>query len=85
MEPVGMQDAANALAFGLLGWLLLVIGLEIRHKVRAGKAQPKAPRPGRISEREMELVGEDYRVHVEPYFGKVTRRRQIIREVTRGN
>jgi hypothetical protein len=36
----------------------------------------------RLSDREMELVGDDYRDHVAPYFRKVSIRRQIVRDIT---
>jgi len=44
---------------------------------------PAPPRPDRrLSEREMELTGDDYRDHVAGYFRKVDARRDIIEQVT---
>ena len=49
----------------------------------AADRQPPPPRPDRrLSAREMELTGDDYRDHVAGYFRKVDARRDIIEQVT---
>jgi hypothetical protein len=83
MESVATQ-AAVEVALVMVGSLLgLVVAVEVveRFKSRPVK-QPVRPR-ARISKREMELVGDDYRDCVRGYFGKLERRRQIVEGVCR--
>jgi hypothetical protein len=45
--------------------------------------EPTPARPDRrLSAREMELTGDDYRDHVAGYFRKVSARREIVRDIT---
>jgi hypothetical protein len=48
--------------------------------------EPAPERPDRrLSAREMELTGDDYRDHVAGYFRKVSARREIVRDITGAN
>jgi hypothetical protein len=47
---------------------------------RAPDTQPRIDR--RLSAREMELTGEDYRDHITGYFAKRSGHQEIIRQVT---
>lgn len=67
------------LALFILGCLFGVLALA----AWAADREPAPARPDRrLSAREMALTGDDYRVHVAPYFRKVSHRREIVREVT---
>ena len=49
----------------------------------AADREPAPHRPDRrLADDEMALTGDDYRVHVEPYFRKRRNHERIIREVT---
>lgn len=54
--------------------------------IRQVKAFHQLEEEGRPDERipveEMRLMGEDYREHVDSYFRKVSRRREIVRDIT---
>ena len=80
MEPV--EAAAEVLAFGLAGGLILLAAVYFTKWI---EKTPERPRPNRIPEREMELVGEDYRVHTADYFRKWSKRKAIVNEVCRGD
>jgi hypothetical protein len=67
------------LALLILGAFFAVLSLA----AWAADRQPPPPRPDRrLSAREMELTGDDYRDHVAGYFRKVSARRDIIEQVT---
>jgi hypothetical protein len=74
-------DPAVLLWFCLvaLAFLLLVSAIE-RWQDRSVKQPRRSDQ--RISAEEMRLTGTDYRDHVAGYFRKVSRRRQIVRDVT---
>jgi len=83
MESVATQAAVEVALVMVGSRLGLVVAVEVieRFKSRPVK-QPSRPR-ARISQREMELVGDDYRDCVRGYFGKLERRRQIVEGVCR--
>lgn len=81
------MDAVNAAAaaqFGIVAigsLLMLLAGLELVEWFKnRSVAQPLRQR-SRIPEREMQLVGEDWRTHTADYVRKHSRRSQIISEV----
>jgi hypothetical protein len=62
---------------------LIVLTLYILRQVKVFHQAPTEQRiDQRLSDREMELTGPDYRDHVAPYFRKVSTRRQIVRNIT---
>ena len=77
-----LEAAAEVLAFGLTGGLILLAAI---HFTKWTEHQPERPRANRIPEREMELVGDDYRDHTADYFRKWSKRKAIINEVCRGD
>lgn len=83
MEPV--EAAAEVLGWAILGGLFLLGAVEIRHWVGRSDREAGRPRPHYVSERELELTGEDYRVHAEPFFRKWSKRQEIVRGVCRGD
>jgi hypothetical protein len=63
----------------ILGCLFGVLSLA----AWAADRTPAPARPDRrLSAREMELVGDDWRDHVTAYFHKQSDRREIVRKVT---
>lgn len=81
MESVGMQ-AAVEVALVMVGALFaLLVAVEAIERFKNRKVSQPARIRTRIPEREMRLVGDDYRDCVRGYFGKVERRRQIVKEV----
>lgn len=83
MESVATQAAVEValVMVGSLFALLVAVHAVDRFKNRPVKQPARVTH--RISEREMQLVGDDYRECVAGYFGKVERRRQIVQEVCR--
>lgn len=81
MEPV--EAAAEVLGWAILGGLGLLGLNHIRHALKDRRPVGR-PRPHYVSDRELELTGPDYRVHVEPFFRKWSRRKAIVREVCDG-
>lgn len=79
MEPV--NAAAEVLAFGLIGGMLLLVLVELNHWMKTGSSRVKPARPNRIPADEMQLLGEDYRVHTTQYFRKWSKRKAIVRGV----
>lgn len=82
MEPV--NAAAEVLMFGLIGAMLLLVAVELRHWMKTGSSQLKPPRPNRIPVNEMRLLGDDYRVHTRDFFETHKSREAIVKEVCRG-
>ena len=81
MESVATQ-AAVEVALVMVGALFaLLIAVEVIDRFKNRKVKQPLRVTTRISEREMQLVGDDYRDCVRGYFGKVERRRQIVKEV----
>ena len=81
MESVATQ-AAVEVALVMVGSLFaLLVGVEVIERLKNRKVNQPTRITHRISEREMRLVGDDYRECVRGYFGKVERRRQIVKEV----
>lgn len=81
MESVATQ-AAVEVALVMVGSLFaLIAAVEVIHRLKNRPVQQPKRLRARIPEREMQLVGDDYRDHVQAYFGKVNRRRQIVSEV----
>lgn len=81
MESVGMQ-AAVEVALVMVGALFaLLFAVEAIERFKNRKVSQPARIRTRIPEHEMRLVGDDYRDCVRGYFGKVERRRQIVKEV----
>jgi len=79
MEP--MTAAAEALAFAIGGGLFLLAVVQLRHWLVEGSTPLRRPRPHYITDEELELTGEDYRVHVNDYFRKWSRRKAIVKGV----
>ena len=83
MESVATQ-AAVEVALVMVGSLLgLVVAVEVIERLKSRPVKQPARTEARISKREMELVGDDYRDCVRGYFGKLERRRQIVEGVCR--
>ena len=83
MESVATQ-AAVEVALVMVGALFGLIAVaEVVHRLKKRPVEQPERLTARIPEREMRLVGDDYRDHVQAYFGKVNRRRQIVSEVCR--
>jgi hypothetical protein len=62
---------------------LIVLTLWILRQVKVFHEAPTEQRiDQRLSAREMELTGPDYRDRVAPYFRKVSTRREIVRNIT---
>jgi hypothetical protein len=70
----------------MIVWTLLIPGLLLLALCLVAWVAEREPTPERIDRRltedEMALTGEDWRVHVEPYFRKRRNHDRIIREVT---
>lgn len=83
MESVATQAAVEValVMVGSLFALLIAVHAVDRLKNRPVKQPNRITH--RIPEREMRLVGEDYRECVASYFGKLERRRQIVEGVCR--
>ena len=82
MEPV--EAAADVLKWALIGGLFLLALVQVAKWLEGGPERPDRSAV-RISEREMELMGEDYRVHTADYFRKWSKRKAIVDEVCRGD
>ena len=82
MEPV--EAAAEVLKWALVGGLILLAAVYFAKWTERG-VRPERRTANRIPEREMELVGEDYRDHTADYFRKWSKRKAIINEVCRGD
>lgn len=83
MESVATQ-AAVEVALVMVGSLLgLVVAVEVIERFKSRPVKQPVRLTDRISKREMELVGDDYRDCVRGYFGKLERRRQIVEGVCR--
>ena len=81
MESVATQ-AAVEVALVMVGSLFaLLVGVHAVDRLKNRRIKQPARMTHRIPEREMQLVGDDYRECVAGYFGKVERRRQIVKEV----
>jgi len=77
----GMNAAAEVLAYAIAGSLVLLGLVHMRHWLVEGTTVLSRPRPHYITDEELELTGEDYRVHVSDYFRKWSKRKAIVREV----
>ena len=81
MESVATQ-AAVEVALVMVGSLFaLLIAVHAIDRLKSRPVNQPARITDRIPEREMQLVGDDYRKCVAGYFNKVERRRQIVKEV----
>ena len=81
MESVA-TEAAVEVALVMVGSLFaLLIAVHALDRLKSRPVNQPARITDRIPEREMQLVGDDYRECVASYFGKVERRRQIVQEV----
>lgn len=81
MESVATQ-AAVEVALVMVGALFaLLAAVHFIEWAKNRRVKQPARISDRIPEREMQLVGDDYRECVASYFGKVERRRQIVKEV----
>ena len=83
MEPV--NAAAEVLAWSLAGGLILLALVQLKHWLTEGSSTARRPRPHYVTDREIELTGEDYRVHTEDYFRRWSRRKQIVKDICRGD
>jgi hypothetical protein len=83
MEPV--NAAAEVLGWSIAGGLLMLAAVEVRHWMKTGSSNMTRPRPHYISDRELELTGDDWRVHADDYFRKWSKRKAIVKEVCRGD
>ena len=79
MQPI--EAAAEVGAWAISGGLLLLVLNELRHWMKTGSSRVKPARPNRIPADEMQLLGEDYRVHTTQYFRKWSKRKAIVRGV----
>ncbi len=68
----------------ICGIALIALTLWTLRQVKVFHEAPKTQQriTHKLSEREMELVGEDWRDHVAGYFRKVSQRRDIVRDIT---
>ena len=68
----------------ICGIALIALTLWTLRQIKVFHEAPKTQErlSHRLSAREMELVGDDYRDHVAPYYRKVSQRREIVREIT---
>ena len=79
MEPV--DAAAEVLAWAITGGLVLLALVQLRHWMKSGPSV--RPVTNRVSERELELLGEDWTVHSEGFVRKWSKRKQIVKGVCR--
>ena len=81
MEPV--DAAAEVMAWAIAGGLVLLVIVQLRHWLKSDVSVK--PLSGRVPDRELELLGEDWTVHTEGFVRKWSRRRAIVDEVCRGD
>lgn len=81
MESVATQAAVEVAIFAIGCMFALLIAVELVERFKNRPVKQPARVTNRISEREMQLVGDDYRDCVRGYFGKLERRRQIVEGV----
>lgn len=79
-----VNAAAEVLALALIGGMLLLVLVELNHWIKTGSSGVKPSRPNRIPANEMQLLGEDYRVHIREFFETHKSREAIVKEVCRG-
>ena len=81
MEPV--DAAAEVLAWAITGGLVLLMAVQLRAWIKP--APPVKPTANRVSDRELELLGEDWTVHTQGFVRKWSKRQAIVEEVCRGD
>lgn len=81
MDAVANAAAAQVALVMVGSLFVLLFAVELIERIKNRPVKQPARVRARIPEREMELVGDDYRVHVRGYFRKVSRRQAIIEEV----
>jgi hypothetical protein len=79
-----VNAAAAQVGLIMVASLFVLLGVvELIERIKNRPVKQPVRAAARIPEREMQLVGDDYRDHVRAYFGIRERRRQIVQEVCR--
>ena len=83
MESVATQAAVEVALVMVASLFALLAAVHVVDWAKARSVKQPARTDERIPESEMQLVGDDWRVHAAEYLRKQSRRSQIISEVCR--